>query len=834
MPRLFRRTAPDSLALTASGRFDPRLRTLTASATRLNLRNRKQTRQMKILRQGWQEDAWGYYDSIGELRYATEFLANCTARMKLYPAAYPRGGEEDNPIPLSEVGEMPEQVVSACAQAMADLGNGKLAIRDLLHSASTNKTIAGEMFLLGRTDPETGKETWTVRSVDELVIYEDKYKLREAPVDPQGILGWIDLDPQTTVISRIWQSHPRFRILAISPLRSILDDCENLLIHRRTIRAVGRSRLAGPGLLLWPEEASIKVPIGDDPEADPVMQMLFEGMMTPVSEEGTAAALVPILLRLPGDAIDKVKHLDFSKLLDPASAAIREELVGIIATGLDLPKEVITGKADLNHWTAWQIDDDTFRHHVEPHVIGVCDGLTSGYLHPYLRTLGIPEYWVERCLFWYDPTELVTHPDRTKDAWEAHDRLLISDAAARREAGFEDGDEPSKQELQVRLLEKMRTWPPNLVMAFLHAWDPSLVAPAMAGPPAIPGISPKGVEVAETPEPAAPAEDSITPAPRGDATPKPHEQGPPPAPPITASAGGQHARLSRKLAQVDRDLRSKLQTAANAAMLRQLERAGAKLRPKVAKDETLRAKIAHRPNERVSAILGKDAVTAAGFTSEQLVGSDWSTLRTQFYDWTSAAQEQAVTIALRLGEMDAESDAAQAASAAMAAGRDAAWTELSGQLSKIGENLLYNPDPNVGPGDWADLNPDTIVPTGTIRAALGIAGGGSGETTAMQAVGQIGTGATIEELLSSPESQVEQASYEWSHASTTNNPFEPHEDLDGAQFDSFEAEALANRGDFPDNAFYFPGDHGGCHCDAILLWVPLGQSRSAQLQTGGE
>jgi hypothetical protein len=75
----FRKSAP----------AEPKLRALTASATRLNLRDRKQTRQMRVLRQGWQEDAWGYYDSIGELRYATEFLANCTARMKLYPAAYP-------------------------------------------------------------------------------------------------------------------------------------------------------------------------------------------------------------------------------------------------------------------------------------------------------------------------------------------------------------------------------------------------------------------------------------------------------------------------------------------------------------------------------------------------------------------------------------------------------------------------------------------------------------------------------------------------------------------------------------------------------------------------
>jgi hypothetical protein len=710
---------------------------------------------------------------------------------------------------------------------MADLGNGKLAIRDLLHSASTNKTIAGEMFLLGRVDPETGKETWTIRSVDELVIYEDKYKLREAPVDPQGILGWVDLDPQLTVISRIWQSHPRFRVLAISPLRAILDDCESLLIHRRTIRAVGRSRLAGPGVLLVPEELGIKEPTDDDPDADPVMRKIMEGMMEPIAEEGTAASVVPIMIRGPGDTLEKVRLVEFAKLLDPNSAAVREEMVGVIATGLDLPKSVVTGVEDMNHWNVYQVSTETFRSHVEPHVIGVCDGLTGGYLQPYLRSMGIPEYWVQRCLFWYDPAELVTPPDRTKDAWEAHDRLLISDAAARREAGFAEDDEPTKQELQVRLLEKMRTWPPNLVMAFLHAWDPTLIAPAMAGPPAIPGISPTGVEVAEPTTPTAPTAPSASaPEPTAPSTQEPIVEEPEP-PAITASGTGQSVRLSRKLAQVDRDLRGKLQTAANAAMLRQLERVGAKLRTKVAKDETLRTRIAHRPNERVSAILGQEAVTAAGF-HEAVPDDGWSAFRTQFYDWTSAAQQQAIITARRLGGLEEGSDAVVTAEAAMAADREKAWELLSAALTELGHNLMYSPDPNVGPGDWADLNPDTLVPTGTIRAALGVAGGGDLGTDAAgnatialgQPIGQIGTGATIESLLTTAGAT--KTGYEWVHGPSINS-FEPHEELDGVDFESFDSEALANNSGWPDNSYYFPGDHQGCTCDFVPLYGEGGQ-----------
>jgi hypothetical protein len=106
---------------------------------------------------------------------------------------------------------------------------------------------------------------------------------------------------------------------------------------------------------------------------------------------------------------------------------------------------------------------------------------------------------VKRCVLWYDPTELVTHPDQTKDALDLHDRNVLSDAALLRIAASASRTCRARRRTRFRLIEKMRTWPPNLVMAFLHAWDPTLVAPAMTGPPAIPGISPTGVDIPETP-----------------------------------------------------------------------------------------------------------------------------------------------------------------------------------------------------------------------------------------------------------------------------------------------------------------------------------------------
>lgn len=812
------------------------VRVLTASARQLDLKNKTEAHQLRALLQGWQSDAWNFRDSIPELRYAVQFKANAMSRMRLFVGVEPEAGESDKPIPLDEATGIPEEVVSIATQALMDLAVDEGQRRTLLRNLSMNIDVAGECRMLGRTDKETGDEEWSVRSTDEIEIRDDGYWMREIPDGPQGIIPWEELDPELDSVSRIWVPHPRFNLMADSPLKAMLQACETLLLLRRMIRAEARSRL-NRGILTVPDELSIKVPDDDneDPEADPFFSNLVKALIEPIGDEGAASAYAPIAVRGPADVLKALQHISLTEPFEEQAMKAREELVGNMATGFDLPREVVEGAADMNHWTAWQVDDNTFRHHLEPHVITGCDALTAGYYRPRLLAQDVPIQYARRLVIWYDPTELVTHPDRTADAEKAHAAFVISDEAYRNAAGFSDADKPSPEELEFRQFQHIRTMPPNLLMEFARRMDPSLVVPPITVAGTIPGIKPGGVDIGPpaAPVPGAPATETPIPAAPTPAE-KPASQPSQGPPPITASGAAQSARLSRKLAGIDRDLRAKLQTAANAAMHRQLERAGANLRTKVAKDETLRTKIAHRQNERVSAILGKGALAAAGIDAGVLMDSDWSGLRTQFNDWTEAAQKQAIATAIRMGSLSEEDSAVKAAEAAMDAGRDAGWDALSTALTDLGHHLLYNPDPNVGPGEWADLNPDTLVPTGTIRAALGVAGGGdagvipgSESTVALgQPIGQIGTGSTITELLTS--SNMEQGSYEWDHGPSLD-PFEPHLDLDGVEFDSFDSEALANSTGFPDNAYYFPGDHQGCACDFTPMWVQTEQTVSGEV-----
>jgi hypothetical protein len=48
--------------------------------------------------------------------------------------------------------------------------------------------------------------------------------------------------------------------------------------------------------------------------------------------------------------------------------------------------------------------------------------------------------------------------------------------------------------------------------------------------------------------------------------------------------------------------------------------------------------------------------------------------------------------------------------------------------------------------------------------------------------------------------------------SARSQPFEPHADLDGEPFATWDDPILANSETFPEAEFYAPGDHSGCLC----------------------
>jgi hypothetical protein len=586
-------------------------------------------------------------------------------------------------------------------------------------------------------------------------------------------------------------------------------------------------------------------------------------------------------------------------------AAQIDSLIGRAATGLDLPKEVLLGMTDLNHWTAWQVSADTFSEHVEPHIVNCVDAQTIGYFRAALmvddRMQGENAVWVPRLCIWYDPTELLSDPNQVGNATLAHEAIVISDESYRNALGFSDSDAPSAQEIEIRMVRNVRAYPPNTLEALLHMLDPNLVIPPIGVSGTIPGMGPKGAveppapgmpggppaPAGSPPSPAPPVVQGppATPAPGGGTAPDANPGGGAPAP-ITSSrrpkvvATAEQVRLSRKLVDIDRDVRRSLQVAASASIRRSLEKAGAKLRTAAhnAKDTAVMAVLSGVPAERVGMTLGAQKVHQFG--GEAMVKSDWADVRQAYEAWVTAAQEQSLTVAQQLGGAKISPTSVAALRSANATNRQAGWNALSQALDALAVTALTAPAitaalvpaaPSAGsrllipadivrrePSSAADVgnavavtvDPATLAPTSTIRAILAMAGGLSLDKTGLDVktgvaavvdnaapLPQIGTGTGVADLLA--EADMSTPGYQWVHGTATRE-FDPHVELDGVEFATFDDPVLATDGSGTAEAadwvgeYFAPGDHDGCTCDFMPLWAAsdVGSRPVDQVDTG--
>jgi hypothetical protein len=252
-----------------------------------------------------------------------------------------------------------------------------------------------------------------------------------------------------------------FSWLPDAPMRPVLGLFEELALLQLAVGARAKSRAAGAGILLRASEISWGAPDGqndDDNTSDRVAQRLQEAITRPITNPGTASAAAPIILEAPADMIESdsvLRHISLSNPLETyPEENLRTELIRRIAIGLDLPPEILLGMADANHWTAWQIDEQTWSAHLQPIVQQLCDDLGASFLRPLARQE--KQTNAEDLVVGYDATEVVSHPDRSKDAMEVHDRGGLSNEKLREVTGFTDLDAPSDEEHQEWLAIKLR------------------------------------------------------------------------------------------------------------------------------------------------------------------------------------------------------------------------------------------------------------------------------------------------------------------------------------------------------------------------------------------
>ncbi len=467
-------------------------------ADRLRLRTRRPTAgnaltaAARILRRNindqpapedWAPIAWSFRNNTGELRHAETWLGNSMARARL-------GGQAA-----------------------------------LLRAGASYLMTPGVGYLVGSDPKDGGRYGWQFRDANEL-------RLTTKVMDDAGRSTWeVQVGDRTEdwqqlgadgLAVKVWRPHPQRHWKPDSPVYGALDILEELRLLTASIKATATSRLAGAGLLPLPAEMQ------HEGTWEKFVEELIMSFVTPIADRGSAAAVTPFVFKVPGQFLGKINAVQFAAAFDEHALELRVELRERLGTSMDMPVRALTGEQE-NHWGKAATSDEGVKLHITPNLELLCDALTKGYLLPALATGGqvqdvdpgqgrilaeatpgaelVDPGTGEQIVVWYDLSDFVSRPDKSKDALQAYDRIEITGDLLRQETGLSDGDAPDQEEFNRRIwIDVIKGGDADLARVALVklgvVTEDELPPPAAAPvPPGLPGPEPAGPAPPELPAP---------------------------------------------------------------------------------------------------------------------------------------------------------------------------------------------------------------------------------------------------------------------------------------------------------------------------------------------
>ena len=484
-----RNTQPVKTVPLVSKPFNHHRGSITASASPIQVKNPRDIAKMRNLaaQHTWQQYAWEYFDLIGQVHFASNIVASLTSRLKLFPAYIENETDIPDHITRSEVSEELKQHARDAITLLADAPGG---MTGMLKTAALNTFIAGEFYLIKYRATAFNGEYWKVHSRDEIIIENDRISIRPYPQAKKD--ECIEVDGK--FMARIWNPHPRYSEVADSSMRSIIDDCEEYTILGRTVRATGRTKL-NSGFLLIPDDLSAAmaddgetVESDADPNAlapyseaasDSLEDDILNQIIEPTQDDGSPASVAPMLIRGPAESLKGISHLSINRDFDTQQIALYNDALNRILTGIDIPKDIVTGLADVKYANGVNVEDSLYKNHIEPLAMFICDGLTASFLKPVLRAWGHSEEEIRSVSLWYDASAITAKPDRSESANFGFTNGLINGEAWRRNHDFQEADAPKPEELVKKTVLAM---PPTeqVMSAVLADLIPQYVAAAQA------------------------------------------------------------------------------------------------------------------------------------------------------------------------------------------------------------------------------------------------------------------------------------------------------------------------------------------------------------------
>lgn len=377
-------------------------------------------------RNNWQNEAWELYRCVPELRYYVGWRAASCSKVRLVASEI----DPESGLPTGSISEdnTEGQHVADIVRAIA---GGPLGQSQLTKRIAEVLAVPGELWvaILVRKQPDgSSVEQWfavTRREIElgtrantVLIKLPDgtKHEFNQAAGD--GIF-------------RVWNHDAEDACHPDSPVRACLDPLREIVQTTRKIRNADLSRLIGNGVFLIPQEASLpdaQGPVSADKPGDPpapaarkvsekVQEMFVRVANTAVAEgPGSMASLVPIVMAVPGEHVDKVKHVEFANDITDIAIKTRNDAVARLAMGLDVSPERLLGMGDTNHWSSRGIGDDDVQMHIAPVMETICQAFYDNVLANVLVAAGIKP---EKYVLWYDTSRLTADPDKTDEGKDA-------------------------------------------------------------------------------------------------------------------------------------------------------------------------------------------------------------------------------------------------------------------------------------------------------------------------------------------------------------------------------------------------------------------------------
>lgn len=390
----------------------------------------------------WQREAWYYFDAIGQARGPMVWIANAVSQADLHATDIdPETGKPSGPSD------------DAQAQAVANSALGGVSQRaQLLRLTALCWQVVGEAFVIIRPDGRLGKpDKWLVLSGNRVTAKGEKWQYTD-PFTGENII----LDSAADRMFRLWSPHPDDQAKADSSMRPALPICREIEKASQNIAARLDSRIATNGVAAVADE--VDFPRGDhDTSAGAFMDFLLQAAEAGLQNPGQASSQVPLFFTAPGELIANggaFAHFDLSTAFDAAVVELRQDGFSNLASTLDMPKSVADGTQDeANHWSAWQVEESTYKIFIEPLLKAIGDAITEHWFRPALMALGWDQVRADSVELGWDTTAIVARPDDTENLRDLHDRILISDDYMATENGVPEDARPTPEEYTRRFLE---------------------------------------------------------------------------------------------------------------------------------------------------------------------------------------------------------------------------------------------------------------------------------------------------------------------------------------------------------------------------------------------